>query len=64
MRTGGQRRVVVPPNLTYDERKVYPDIFERSIIIYEITLNGFAEKWDPDMESRLADIETNGENGG
>ena len=64
MRTGGQRRVVVPPNLTYDERKVYPDISERSIIIYEITLNGFAEKWDPDMESRLADIETNGENGG
>ena len=54
MQIGGRRTVVVPPNLTYDERKTYTDLPEGSMLIYELELIDLPEKWDPEMESRLA----------
>jgi len=54
MRLGGERTVIVPPNLTYDERKTYPDLPEDGMLIYELTLVDLPEKWDPEMERRLA----------
>ena len=55
MRVGGQRTVVVPPNLIYDERKMYSELTEDSMLKYELKLIEIPEKWDPDMERRLAD---------
>lgn len=57
MQIGGQRKITVPPNLTYDERKTFLDIPENAILIYEITLVELREKWDPEMEARLAGVE-------
>ncbi len=53
MRVGGFRQVVVPPNLTYIERKIFPDLSDRAMLIYEIELAALGEKWDADMEKRL-----------
>ena len=67
MRIGGQRTVVVPPNLTYDERKTYSDLPENGMLVYELKLVDLPEKWDPEMERRLAENTTpngNPENGG
>ena len=54
MQRGGTRRVVAPPNLTYIERKSFPDLPEDSMLIYELTLVEITEKWDPEMQERLA----------
>ena len=54
MQLGGTRRVVSPPNLTYIERKSFPDLPEDSMLIYELTLVEITEKWDPEMQERLA----------
>ncbi len=54
MRIGGRRTVVVPPNLTYDERKTYRDLPENGILVYELRLIDLPEKWNPEMELRLA----------
>lgn len=54
MRVGGNRTVVVPPNLTYDERKSYSELPESAVLVYELRLVSLPEKWDPEMESRLA----------
>ncbi|MFN7627026.1 MAG: FKBP-type peptidyl-prolyl cis-trans isomerase [Pirellula sp.] len=54
MKIGGKRTVVVPPNLTYSERKTYRDLPENAMLIYHLSLVSFGEKWDPDMEHRLA----------
>lgn len=55
MRVGGQRTVIVPPNLTYDERKTYPELPESALLVYELQLISLSEKWDPEMESRLSE---------
>lgn len=55
MRIGGRRTVVVPPNLTYDERKTYSDLPANALLVYELELIDLPEKWDPEMERRLAD---------
>jgi len=54
MRVGGRRSILVPPNLTYHERKTYRDIPEDAMLIYELRLIDLPEKWDPEMESRVA----------
>lgn len=56
MQVGGIRTITVPPNLTYIERKIYTDIPEDAMLVYEIELIELREKWDADMESRLAQI--------
>jgi FKBP-type peptidyl-prolyl cis-trans isomerase len=53
MKVGGKRTVVVPPNLTYHERKTYRDLSENSMLIYNLTLLSLGEKWDEEMERRL-----------
>ena len=54
MRVGGKRSILVPPNLTYHERKTYREIPEDAMLIYELRLVDLPEKWDAEMESRLA----------
>jgi FKBP-type peptidyl-prolyl cis-trans isomerase len=54
MRVGGRRSVLVPPNLTYHERKTYRDIPQDAMLIYDLRLIDLPEKWDPEMEARLA----------
>lgn len=53
MRVGGRRTVIAPPNLTYNERKSYPDLPTTALLVYELELIGLPEKWDPEMERRL-----------
>jgi len=53
MQIGGRRTVAVPPNLTYHERKTYKDLPEDAMLVYELTLVEFRDKWDPGMETRL-----------
>lgn len=53
MLPGGRRTVVVPPNLTYHERKTFTDLPENAMLIYGLTLVSLGEKWDPEMEHRL-----------
>ncbi len=45
---------MVPPNLTYIERKTYQDLPENTMLVYELTLIRLDEKWDPGMEARLS----------
>jgi FKBP-type peptidyl-prolyl cis-trans isomerase len=54
MRVGGKRSILVPPNPTYHERKTYREIPEDAMLIYELRLVDLSEKWDAEMESRLA----------
>ena len=54
MQVGGRRTVQVPPNLTYVERKTYPDLPEDAMLIYELELIDLQTKWDAEMEHRLA----------
>ncbi len=54
MEIGGKRTVVVPPNLTYHERKTYRDLPANSMLIYNLSLVSLGEKWDSEMEHRLA----------
>ena len=53
MKIGGKRTVTVPPNLTYYERRTYPDLSDSSMLVYHLTLVSLGEKWDPEMELRL-----------
>ncbi len=53
MQVGGTRKVVVPPNLNYIERKIFPDLSERAMLIYEIELTELRDNWVDDMEKRL-----------
>lgn len=53
MRVGGERSVTVPPNLTYYERKTYPELPSTAILVYQLRLLELSGKWDPDMPSRL-----------
>lgn len=55
MRVGGRRTVIVPPNMTVHERKTFKDLTEDAILVYELNLIALPAKWDPDMETRLAD---------
>ena len=55
MRIGGRRTVTVAPNLTYVERKTYPELPDDTMLIYDLALDGFGDKWDPDMDRRLTD---------
>ena len=54
MRVGGRRTVVVPPNLTYHERRTYTELPENALLVYELKLLDLPDKWDPEMECRLA----------
>jgi peptidylprolyl isomerase len=54
MQLGGKRLIQVPPHLTYVERKIYPDLPEDAMLIYEIELIDLPTKWDVEMEHRLA----------
>ena len=54
MRVGGRRTVTVPPNLTYHERKTYTQLPENALLVYELRLIDLPDKWDPEMERRLA----------
>jgi len=56
MQIGGER-IVVPPNLTYHERKTYWEIPEDAMLVYDITLDDFRMKSDPKMETRLSKTE-------
>lgn len=56
MQNGGIRIVKVPPNLTYIERKIYVAIPEDAMLVYELELIELREKWDSDMENRLAQM--------
>ncbi|MFO0943876.1 MAG: FKBP-type peptidyl-prolyl cis-trans isomerase [Pirellulales bacterium] len=49
MQIGGVRRVQVPPNLTYVERRIVAQLPENAILIYEIELLEFREKWNAEM---------------
>ena len=53
MQVGGIRTIKVPPNLTYIERKIYGNIPEEAMLVYEIELIELREKWDADMENRV-----------
>ena len=53
MQIGGRRTVAVPPNLTYHERKTYKDLPEDAMLVYELTLVEFRDKWDTGMKTRL-----------
>lgn len=53
MQCGGVRKVKVPPNLTYVERKLFTDIPDDVVLVYELELIELREKWDAGMESRL-----------
>lgn len=53
MRIGGRRSILVPPNLTYHERKTYREISDRAVLVYEVRLIDLPEKWDPEMMERL-----------
>jgi len=53
MQVGGRRKIVVHPDLTYDERKAFTGIPDNAILIYSVSLIELREKWDPEMESRL-----------
>lgn len=55
MRVGGRRTIVVPRNLTYDERKTYHHLPPDTMLIYDVQLLDLPTKWDADMERRLAD---------
>lgn len=54
MQVGGRRSAIVPPNLTYHERKVYRDLPDDAMLVYDLQLIDLPEKWDPEMETRLA----------
>lgn len=54
MRVGGRRTVIAPPNLIYDERKTYGDLPANALLVYELQLIDLPEKWDPELERRLA----------
>lgn len=54
MQVGGKRTIQVPPNLTYVERKIYPDLPEEAMLVYELELVDIPTKWDAEMERRLA----------
>ncbi|TWT85349.1 FK506-binding protein [Posidoniimonas polymericola] len=54
MRVGGRRTIVVPPNLTYVEQKIYPELPANGLLIYQLELIDLPKKWDPDMEQRLS----------
>lgn len=56
MQVGGQRTIVVPPNLTYVEQKIYPDLPANGLLIYELKLIDLPEKWDADMDRRLSGL--------
>lgn len=53
MRIGGRRTILVPPNLTYQERKIYHDIPAGALLVYVLRLIELPEKWDAEMEFRL-----------
>ena len=46
MAVGGLRSVRVSPQLTYYERKIYPDLPENVALRYEIELVRLSDKWD------------------
>ena len=50
MQVGGSRRIVSPPNLNYVERKSFPDLSERAMLIYELTLIDIVGKWNAEMD--------------
>lgn len=54
MRIGGRRTVVAPPKIIYDERKTCPDLPVNALLVYLLQLIALPEKWDPEMERRLA----------
>lgn len=56
MRKGGRRRVKVPPNLTYYERKVYPDLSENAVLYYDIELIEIIDTWDNTLHIRSSPI--------
>jgi len=59
MRVGGCRSILVPPNLTYHERDSYLDLPKDAMLRYELRLIDLPEKWDPEMEARLANQDDN-----
>jgi FKBP-type peptidyl-prolyl cis-trans isomerase len=48
MQQGGIRTIKVSPNLTYHERRIYPDIPEDAMLIYEIELIRFQDQRVPE----------------
>ncbi|OYP34001.1 FKBP-type peptidyl-prolyl cis-trans isomerase [Rhodopirellula sp. MGV] len=55
MKIGGHRKIIVPPNLAYGERKAFPELSEKSLLVYQIKLTDLPAKWDPEMDRRLSE---------
>lgn len=53
MRVGGRRSIVVPPHLMGYLPRIY-DLPSGAMVVIELHLIDLPQKWDPDMESRLA----------
>ena len=54
MQAGGERRVKVPPHLSYVDRQINPSIPENAVLIYTLRLTKILlPPWDPEMVNRL-----------
>jgi FKBP-type peptidyl-prolyl cis-trans isomerase len=53
MAAGGLRSVRVAPQLTYNERKLYPMLPENVVLRYEIELLGVSDLWDNSIYESL-----------
>ena len=53
MKVGGVRQVTVPKNLTYLERRTYPELSEHAMLTYDLVLLQLLEPWDAEMAERL-----------
>ena len=56
MKVRGLRKVKVPPNLTYHERAMYPELSERAVLYYEIELLKIVATWDNTLHIRCSPI--------
>lgn len=56
MKVGGKRKIKVPPNLTYYERKVYPQLSDKTVIYYEVELHDVVDQWDNTLHIRTSPI--------
>ncbi len=59
MREGGLRQIKVPPHLTYLERRLYPNLPDGAILIYEIELIRVPSAWDNTLHIRESPIYSN-----
>lgn len=56
MKVGGVRHVRVAPQLTHIERKIYPDLSDRTALQYEIRLLSLPDRWDNTLHIRTSQV--------